>query len=87
MLHHRFIGSLNCSGTSAAAGGAPYELYRVYVFSDSDCVNLIYRGAIVGGDPSSWVECVGYFACGGPNESKAAAAPRPRTFWTVSLKA
>jgi hypothetical protein len=25
------------------------ELYRVYVFTDSDCVNVVYRGAIVGG--------------------------------------
>lgn len=24
------------------------ELYRVYVFSDRDCVNVVYRGAIVG---------------------------------------
>ena len=38
-------------------------------------VQADYRGAIVGGDPSSWVDCVGYFACGGPNETKVAAAP------------
>ena len=27
----------------------PYTLFRVYVFSDSRCVNVIYRGAITGG--------------------------------------
>lgn len=26
----------------------PYGLYRVYVFSDSSCVNVMYKGAIVG---------------------------------------
>ena len=45
--HHTTPG-FSFAGTTAAAGGAPYELYRVYVFSDADCVNLIYRGAIVG---------------------------------------
>ena len=29
-------------------GGTPADLYRVYVFSDSDCVNVIHRGSIVG---------------------------------------
>lgn len=29
-------------------GGAPAELYRVYVATDSDCVNVVFRGAIVG---------------------------------------
>lgn len=45
--HHTTPG-FSFTGNVAAAGGAPHELYRVYVFSDSDCVNLIYRGAIVG---------------------------------------
>ena len=35
------------TGTRAAAGTAA-DLYRVYVFSDSDCVNVIHRGSIVG---------------------------------------
>ncbi len=29
--------------------GTPTELYRVYVSTDRDCVNVVYRGAIVGG--------------------------------------
>ena len=29
-------------------GGAPAELFRVYVATDEDCVNIVYRGAIVG---------------------------------------
>ena len=28
--------------------GKPAPLYRVYVFSDSDCVNVVFKGALVG---------------------------------------
>jgi hypothetical protein len=28
--------------------GKPASLYRVYVFSDSDCVNVVFKGALVG---------------------------------------
>jgi hypothetical protein len=28
--------------------GKPAALYRVYVFSDSDCVNVVFKGALVG---------------------------------------
>jgi hypothetical protein len=28
--------------------GQSYELYHVYVFTDSDCLNMVYRSAIVG---------------------------------------
>ena len=34
---------------SRAASGVKYDLYRVYVFSDQQCVNTVLRGAIVGG--------------------------------------
>lgn len=34
---------------NADASGRTYQLYRVYVFSDRQCVNPIFRGAIVGG--------------------------------------
>jgi hypothetical protein len=30
------------------AGGAQAELFRVYVATDEDCVNIVFRGAIVG---------------------------------------
>jgi len=30
-------------------GNTNYNLHRVYVFSDRDCVNVVYKGAIVGG--------------------------------------
>lgn len=33
----------------AGDGDTNEDLHRVYVFSDSDCVNEVYRGAIVGG--------------------------------------
>ena len=29
-------------------GGAPAEFFRVYIATDEDCVNIVYRGAIVG---------------------------------------
>jgi hypothetical protein len=29
-------------------GGTPAELYRVYVYTDSQCVNLVYTSAVVG---------------------------------------
>lgn len=29
-------------------GGTPAELFRVYVATDKDCVNIVYRGAVVG---------------------------------------
>ena len=30
------------------SGGLPAELYRVYVATDADCVNIVFRGAVVG---------------------------------------
>jgi hypothetical protein len=43
---HRLTPGFAFSGTTSATGTG-YELYRVYVFSDRDCVNTIFRGAIV----------------------------------------
>ena len=37
-------GSAGCISTLAAR----CELFRVYVFSDSDCINVVYKGAMVG---------------------------------------
>ena len=34
---------------SRDAAGNKYGFYRVYVFSDRQCVNTVFRGAIVGG--------------------------------------
>jgi len=44
---HQLTPGFSFTGTRSA-GGASAELYRVYVFSDSDCVNVIHRGSIVG---------------------------------------
>jgi hypothetical protein len=44
---HRLTPGFAFTGTTAASG-EPFELYRVYVFSDRDCVNTIFRGATVG---------------------------------------
>ena len=43
---HRLTPAFTFSGDQV--GGSSYTLFRVYVFSDSQCVNVIYRGAIVG---------------------------------------
>ena len=43
---HRLTPAFAFSG-SASAVNRPYDLYRVYVFSDKDCVNTIFRGSIV----------------------------------------
>ena len=29
-------------------GGTPAEFFRVYIATDEDCVNIVYRGAVVG---------------------------------------
>ena len=44
---HKSTPAFAFSGT-ASAGGTVHELYRVYAFSDADCVNVIYRSAMVG---------------------------------------
>jgi hypothetical protein len=43
---HKLTPAFAFSGTRTASGTA-YDLYRVYVFSDRDCVNTIFRGALV----------------------------------------
>ena len=35
-------------GGNTSLEGKPGQLYRVYVFSDSDCVNVVFKGALVG---------------------------------------
>ena len=43
---HRLTPAFAFSGTTSSTG-TPYEFYRVYVFSDRDCVNTIFRSAMV----------------------------------------
>jgi hypothetical protein len=43
-----FVFSGDSGGPMDYNGGAPAELFRVYVATDEDCVNIVYRGAIVG---------------------------------------
>ena len=45
---HRLMPGFAFTGNQTLDGEV-FELYRVYVFTDSDCVNVVYRGAIVGG--------------------------------------
>src|SRR5205823_6213751 len=44
---HRLTPGFAFSGDTSL-DGKPGELYRVYVFSDSDCVNVVFKGALVG---------------------------------------
>lgn len=44
---HRLTPGFAFSGNQSLVGAAS-ELYRVYVFTDGDCVNIVFRGAIVG---------------------------------------
>ena len=44
---HELTPGFSFTGTRTA-NGLSTPLYRVYVFSDADCVNVIHRGAIVG---------------------------------------
>ncbi|HYZ79374.1 MAG TPA: hypothetical protein VE596_18580 [Gaiellaceae bacterium] len=49
---HRLTPGFVFAGNEVAANpdiaGKPAPLYRVYVFSDSDCVNVVFKGALVG---------------------------------------
>jgi hypothetical protein len=45
---HRLMPAFLFSGNTDMFGHAE-ELYHVYVFTDSDCLNVVYKGSIVGG--------------------------------------
>ena len=49
---HALMPGFSWSGGESFSG-TPYELYRVYVFSDSDCVQPVLTGSVVGSP--SWV--------------------------------
>ena len=44
---HRLMPAFVYSGNLSLAG-TPAELYHVYVFTDQDCLNMVYNGSIVG---------------------------------------
>jgi hypothetical protein len=45
---HEVMPAFLYSGNTSIWGN-PEELYRVYVFTDQDCVNTVFRGSILGG--------------------------------------
>jgi hypothetical protein len=45
---HELMPAFSYSG-DVGADGTSTELYRVYVATDRDCVNVVFRGAVVGG--------------------------------------
>jgi hypothetical protein len=44
---HELMPALTFSGNQGL-DGVSYGLFRMYAFTDSDCVNMVYRGAVVG---------------------------------------
>src|SRR5207237_4417390 len=44
---HRLTPALTFTGNQGL-DGVGYELFRAYVFTDRDCVNVVFRGSIVG---------------------------------------
>lgn len=77
---HELTPGFSFSGTTAA-NGTPAELYRVYVFSDADCVNVIHRGSIVG-SPAYVPRTTGPLAL----PAKSSDVPRSRSDYLRDLK-
>jgi hypothetical protein len=45
---HQLMPGFAFTGNRSGYNGVTTELYRVYVFSDRDCLNVVYTGAVVG---------------------------------------
>lgn len=45
---HRLMPALTFTGDEAL-DGTSYRLFRAYAFTDRDCVNVVFRGSVVGG--------------------------------------
>ena len=45
---HQLMPALTFTGDQAL-DGTPYRLFRTYVSTDSDCVNVVFKGSVVGG--------------------------------------
>jgi hypothetical protein len=45
---HRLMPAFVFTGDVASDDTEPVKLYRVYAFTDSDCINVVYKGSIVG---------------------------------------
>ena len=75
-LSPAFVFGGDSGGPMDYNGGAPAELFRVYVATDEDCVNIVYRGAIVG-SPAYAPRTTGPLAL--PADSLAITAARGHT--------
>jgi hypothetical protein len=71
-----FVFSGDSGGPLDYNNGVPAELFRVYVATDEDCVNIVYRGAIVG-SPAYAPRTTGPLAL--PKDSIGIAAARGDT--------
>ncbi len=61
-------------------GDTNYGLHRVYIFSDRDCVNVVYRGAVVGG-PAYAPRTTGPLDL--PRRRRSSRRRRRRSCWTA----
>jgi hypothetical protein len=77
---HELTPGFSFTGTQAATS-VRSELYRVYVFSDADCVNVIHRGSIVA-SPAYVPRTTGSLALPGKTSEVALA----RTAFLADLK-
>jgi hypothetical protein len=69
----QFSGDQSLDSTACVSTLAPRcELFRVYVFSDSDCINVVYKSAIVG-SPAYAPRITGPLAIPGDTKKLAAA--------------
>jgi hypothetical protein len=69
---HRLMPAFTWTGNQSLTG-TPAELYRVYVFTDSQCLNLVYTSAVVG-SPAYAARPGGTLAL--PSDSSGIAAAR-----------
>jgi hypothetical protein len=69
---HSLMPAFTFAGSAADYQNAPVELHRVYAFTDSDCVNVVFRGSPVGG-PAYAPRTTGVLKLPGSKSSIAAA--------------
>jgi hypothetical protein len=88
---HRLMPAFAFTGDTSLAGRTA-ELYRVYVATDKDCVNVVFRGAVVGG-PAYAPRLTGPLALpqgvGAVDEARAAFLPdgqQGKTFTADNLQ-
>jgi hypothetical protein len=75
---HRLMPAFTFSGNTGLYAGAA-ELYRVYVFTDRDCVNVVFKSAIIGSPAYAPRPVGGTLPL--PRDPSAVAAARTKYFF------